>query len=104
MGVARSGMAQMIVDQYGSTDSMYLVATQFNESITGQIESHRIRMEQQYNENFHQPLIQYLGQYKIIEERIGERNTRLVDMDRYSADLKGLMSRPETEPTRLQIV
>merc|ERR1712100_638482 len=59
---------------------------------------------EQYNENFHVPLTQYLGQYKIIEERIVERNTRLVDMDRYNADLKVLMSKPDTDPTRLQIL
>lgn len=104
LGHAQKGMAQMIMEQYDTSDSMYHAATQLNENITGQIESSRIKMEQQYNENFHVPLTQYLGQYKIIEERIVERNTRLVDMDRYNADLKVLMSKPDTDPTRLQIV
>eukprot|EP00012_Vannella_robusta_P002080 CAMPEP_0206190296 /NCGR_PEP_ID=MMETSP0166-20121206/4669_1 /ASSEMBLY_ACC=CAM_ASM_000260 /TAXON_ID=95228 /ORGANISM="Vannella robusta, Strain DIVA3 518/3/11/1/6" /LENGTH=343 /DNA_ID=CAMNT_0053606355 /DNA_START=599 /DNA_END=1630 /DNA_ORIENTATION=- len=103
LGNAQKGIASMVLDQYDSSDGMHQVATHYNESITGQIEAQRIQMEQHYNEMFHLPLNQYLGQYKIMEERINERNTRLVDMDRYNADLKMLMSKPDTDPTRLQI-
>jgi len=103
IGNAQKGISAMVLDQYDSSDGMYQIATHFNENIVGQIEAARIRMEQHFNESFHLPLNQYLGQYKIIEERINERNTRLVDMDRYNADLKLLMSRPETDPPKLQI-
>merc|ERR1712137_617765 len=103
LGTAQKGMAQMIADQYDSSDSMYHSASQLNENIIGQVEAARLRLDQNYNENFHQPLCRYLAQYKIIEERVQERNTRLVDMDRYNSDLKTLLSKPDVEPNRLQI-
>merc|ERR1712232_1485257 len=81
----------------------YQVATQLNENIVAQIDSYRIRMEQHYNETFHQPLISYLGQYKIMDERMTERNTRVIDMDRYNSEYKMLMTKPDTDPTKLQI-
>jgi hypothetical protein len=61
------------------------------------------QQEHYYSENFYQPIERYLVQYKLLEERIAERNTRLVDMDRYSAEVKTLMTRPDTVPTRLQV-
>ena len=42
---------------------------------------------QRYDEGFHAPLSQYLGQYKTIDARIEERNLRLVDMDRYKFEV-----------------
>ena len=37
-------MANMIAGQYDSSDKMYSIASHFNENVTGQIETFRIRM------------------------------------------------------------
>merc|ERR1712137_994200 len=103
LGNAQQGMSQMISDQYEPTDSMFTVASRLKEEVTVNIEQLRDRMEKYYSENFYQPIERYLTQYKLLEERITERNTRLVDMDRYNAEVKGLMSRNDTVPTRLQV-
>jgi len=50
-------------------------------------------------------LADYLAQYKQAEDRVNERNNRLVDMDRHRNDLKAMMEKGgQVEPTRLQIV
>jgi len=103
LGHAQQGMSQMIIDQYEPTDNMYVVASRLKEEASVKIEQLRDRMERYYSENFYQPIERYLTQYKLLEERITERNTRLVDMDRYAAEVKGLMARQDTVPTRLQI-
>jgi len=103
LGNAQQGMSQMISDQYEPTDSMFTVASRLKEEVTVNIEQLRDRMEKYYSENFYQPIERYLTQYKLLEERITERNTRLVDMDRYNAEVKSLMSRNDTVPTRLQM-
>lgn len=62
------------------------------------------KKEKYYHENFYQPIERYLSQYKMIDERMTERGVRLVDMDRYNAEVKTLMAKPDTVPTRLQVV
>jgi hypothetical protein len=58
-----------------------------------------------FEDGFHKPLTDYLAQYKQAEERVSERNRRLVDMDRHRNDLSSMMAKGgATEPTRLQIV
>jgi len=101
--IAQQGMAQMIVEQYEISDQMYTVAAQLKDSIIPQVEKLRNGMEAYYLENFHQPLAQYLLQYKLIEDRIAERNLRAIDMDRYNNELKALLARNETDPHKVQI-
>lgn len=101
--LAQQGMAQMITEQYEISDQMYTVAAQLKDSLLPQVEKLRVGMEAYYNENFHQPLAQYLQQYKLIEDRIAERNLRVIDMDRYNNELKALLARNETDPHKVQI-
>eukprot|EP00339_Tiarina_fusa_P000124 CAMPEP_0117025784 /NCGR_PEP_ID=MMETSP0472-20121206/19016_1 /TAXON_ID=693140 ORGANISM="Tiarina fusus, Strain LIS" /NCGR_SAMPLE_ID=MMETSP0472 /ASSEMBLY_ACC=CAM_ASM_000603 /LENGTH=373 /DNA_ID=CAMNT_0004732603 /DNA_START=17 /DNA_END=1138 /DNA_ORIENTATION=+ len=103
LGNAQQGMSQMIIDQYEPTDSMFTVASRLKDEASVKIEQHRDQMEKYYAENFYQPIERYLVQYKLIEERINERNTRLIDMDRYNGEVKALMSRTDTVPTKLQV-
>jgi len=103
LGNAQQGMSQMIIDQYEPTDQMFTVASLLKDDVSVKIEQLRDQMEKYYGENFYQPIERYLTQYKVIEERIAERNTRLVDMDRYNSEVKTLMSRPDTVPTKLQL-
>ena len=104
LGNAQTGMAQMISEQYETTDQMFTVASRLKEEASVKIEQYRDMMEKYYSESFYQPLERYITQYKILEERIAQRNTRLVDMDRYNSEVKALMARPDTVPTRLQVV
>merc|ERR1712054_518989 len=83
LGNAQQGMASMIAEQYEPTDQMFTVSSRLKEEASVKIEQYRDTMEKYYTENFYMPLERYLVQYKILEERITQRNTRLVDMDRY---------------------
>jgi len=103
LGNAQQGMSQMIIDQYEPTDQMFTVASRLKDEASVKIEQLRDNMEKYYAESFYQPIERYLAQYKLIEERINERNTRLIDMDRYNAEVKALMSRADTVPTKLQV-
>ena len=94
----------MIAEQYEPTDQMFTVSSRLKEEASVRIEQYRDTMEKYYTENFYMPLERYLVQYKILEERITQRNTRLVDMDRYNSEVKALMSKQDTVPTRLQVV
>jgi len=93
----------MIAEQYEPTDQMFTVSSRLKEEASVRIEQYRDTMEKYYTENFYMPLERYLVQYKILEERITQRNTRLVDMDRYNSEVKALMSKQDTVPTRLQV-
>lgn len=103
LGTSQRGMAQMIFEQYDQSDEMYPTAIKLSETVIPQCNTIRENLEQYFNDNFQQPLSMYLAQYKVIEERIAERNTRLVDMDRYNMDLKALLAKPDTDPTKIQM-
>merc|ERR1712137_1162950 len=44
LGAAQKGMAQMIADQYDTSDVMYHSACQLNENVIGQVEASRLRL------------------------------------------------------------
>merc|ERR1712005_63939 len=89
---AQNGIAQMVMDQYESHHAMYGAAVKY-EKLSQEIEALRHTVQTRFEEGFHQPLADYLGQYKLAETRIEERNKRLLDMDRAKYELKGMMER-----------
>jgi len=101
---AVTGSAQAIYEQYESTDLLYPTAHAYNERVIQQNEALHNRFSTFLNEKFHQPISYYLSQYKIMEERIAERNRRLLDMDRYNQEYKQATEKISSlEPLRIQL-
>lgn len=103
LGNIQNGLSASMVEQYKGTDPLFNHAKSLKEQISPELDLYRQNMEKFYAENFYAPIDRYLQQYKAIEERITERNRRLVDMDRYNAEVKALTAKPNTVPTQLQV-
>lgn len=101
---AEAASAQALYEQYESTQLLYPTAHAYNERVIQQLESIRNRFTNFLAEKFHQPISAYLTQYKTMDERIAERNRRLIDMDRYNLEYKQASEKLSSlEPIRLQL-
>jgi len=68
-------------------------ATLKNQEIAKMLDGARLGFDEQVRKDFLDPTSKYLGQFKEAKERIAERNTRCVDMDRYGRDLRTLQEK-----------
>jgi len=75
--------------------------SQKNSAIQMEIDNHRTALENQMNDDAFLPLSEYMGQFKIIDDRIKERGRRRVDMDRYRTEVKRLTEKPPNDPNKL---
>jgi len=103
VGNIQNGVSATMVEQYKNTDPLFAHAKALKEQVSPEIEQFRMQLEKFYADNFYAPIDRYLQQYKALEERINERNRRLVDMDRYNSEVKSLTAKPNTVPTQLQV-
>jgi len=68
-------------------------ATLKNQDISKSVDQARIAFDENMKKDFLEPISKYLGQFKEATIRINERNTRLVDMDRYGRDVRSLQEK-----------
>jgi len=72
---------------YESKADLYNVCLR-NQDTAKACDAGRIRLDEQLRTDFIEPVSKYLGQYKDIKHRLDQEDTRRVDMDRYSRDVR----------------
>jgi hypothetical protein len=87
ISVQQAIIAEDFFEMYEPKAALYS-ATLRNQDIAKQLDTARTEFEKVMKADVIDPISKYLGQYKEIKERIEIRNTRKVDMDRYSRDYR----------------
>eukprot|EP01118_Nematostelium_gracile_P003138 TRINITY_DN13570_c0_g1_i1.p1 TRINITY_DN13570_c0_g1~~TRINITY_DN13570_c0_g1_i1.p1 ORF type:complete len:399 (-),score=106.16 TRINITY_DN13570_c0_g1_i1:64-1140(-) len=71
------------------------------QEIAKQMEVNRVNFDEALKKNFIDPFTTYMDQFTVIEQRIAQRQVRLVDMDRYGRDLRALSEKGK-DPTKVR--
>jgi len=92
LSISQSTLADGLYSMY-ETKAQNYNATVKGQDISKSIDQSRLIFDEVMRKDFLDPMSKYLGQFKEAKMRIAERNTRLVDMDRYGRDLKILQEK-----------
>jgi len=83
-------MTQLIHDLYDQTCPLWNACIA-QEKVSNDIDNLRNDLEELWFDDYFTPFSEHLMQYKILKERIVERERRRVDMDRYRGDTRKLL-------------
>eukprot|EP01090_Pellita_catalonica_P003488 TRINITY_DN1315_c0_g1_i1.p1 TRINITY_DN1315_c0_g1~~TRINITY_DN1315_c0_g1_i1.p1 ORF type:complete len:381 (-),score=61.23 TRINITY_DN1315_c0_g1_i1:63-1082(-) len=100
IGIHHAELTASFVTLYENHQKMWATSKK-NQEIQMMIDQHRTALEGQMNDDVFMPLSEYMGQFKIIDDRAKERNKRRVDMDRYRTEVKRLTEKPPKDPSKL---
>ena len=100
LAVSLSTLSEDIVALYDSNCQLFSAAVQLQYSIQ-ELDNARIAYEEQIRDDWQGPMSEYLGYFSEIKTRIGERERRRVDMDRYRAEVKDRTEKGGKDPAKL---
>lgn len=72
---------------YDTSADLYNAALK-NQDVQKQVDNSRLALEEQWKEDFIEPVNKYILEFKEIKQRMKLESTRKVDMDRYTRDVK----------------
>jgi len=101
LAVNEATLAQDLFELYDTKATNYN-ALMKNQDIAKLLDGARLAFDDQIKADFLDPLSKYLGQCQEAKNRIKERHTRSVDMDRYGRELRNYQEKA-TNPQKIQV-
>lgn len=95
LSAVQAVIAEDFYNIYGSGAQLYNAALK-NQDIAKFIDNSRLQLENQLKADLIDPINKYLGQFKEIKERIAIQETRRIDVERYSRDMKSYTEKNNT--------
>jgi len=96
LSTVQTSIAEDLYELYDNDAILYNVIIK-NQETAQNFDKARIAMEDRMKSDFIQPISAHIGQYKDVKNRLKEEETRKVDMDRYSRDVRLTTEKAKTQ-------